>query len=40
MQEADDARRDELIARLTLLGEIDATQTALFQQAAAATYGA
>src|SRR5262245_13646846 len=36
---SDDRRRDELIARLMLLGELDATQTALFQQAAAATYG-
>ena len=39
MARADDARRVELIARLELLGEVDATQTALFQQAAAATYG-
>jgi DNA-binding MarR family transcriptional regulator len=36
---AEDARRRELLARLTLLGEVDATQTAMFQQAAAATYG-
>ena len=36
---SDDARRSELIARLMVLGELDATQTALFQQAAAATYG-
>jgi DNA-binding MarR family transcriptional regulator len=35
---ADDARR-ALIARLQLLGEVDATQTAVFQQAAAARYG-
>jgi DNA-binding MarR family transcriptional regulator len=33
------SRRDELIAHLELLGELNATQTALFQQAAAATYG-
>jgi DNA-binding MarR family transcriptional regulator len=39
MREADNLRRDELIARLASLGEVDATQTALFQQAAAATYG-
>ncbi len=32
-------RRQELIARLQALGEVDATQTALFQQVAAATYG-
>jgi DNA-binding MarR family transcriptional regulator len=32
-------RRGELIARLQVLGEVDATQTALFQQSAAATYG-
>jgi DNA-binding MarR family transcriptional regulator len=38
MPRARDARR-ELIARLQVLGEIDATQTALFQQSAAATYG-
>ena len=31
--------RAELIAKLTLLGEVSATQTALFQQAAAASYG-
>lgn len=31
--------RDELIDRLRLLGEVDATQTALFQQAAAERYG-
>jgi DNA-binding MarR family transcriptional regulator len=31
--------RHELIARLQVLGEVDATQTALFQQTAAATYG-
>ena len=34
-----DERRAQLIARLQLLGEADATQTALFQQAAAARYG-
>lgn len=32
-------RRDELIAALELLGEQSATQTALFQQVAAASYG-
>lgn len=32
-------RRQELIARLQVLSEIDATQTALFQQTAAAVYG-
>jgi DNA-binding MarR family transcriptional regulator len=32
-------RRRELMARLQVLGELDATQTALFQQSAAATYG-
>ena len=31
--------RHELIARLQVLGEVDATQTALFQQTAAAAYG-
>lgn len=31
--------RDELITRLRLLGEVGATQTALFQQTAAARYG-
>ena len=31
--------RDELVRRLALLSEADATGTALFQQAAAATYG-
>ncbi len=39
MNAAEDARRRELVDRLTLLGEVNATQTALFQQAAAATYG-
>ena len=34
-----DERRAELIARLQLLGEAEATQTALFQQAAAGRYG-
>ena len=32
-------RREELIARLQTLGEIASTETALFHQAAAATYG-
>lgn len=32
-------RRDELIAELGLLGEQSSTQTALFQQVAAASYG-
>lgn len=32
-------KRAELIARLQVLGEVDATQSALFQQAAAASYG-
>jgi DNA-binding MarR family transcriptional regulator len=39
MSRGEAARRAELIARLQLLGEMDATQTALFQQTAAATYG-
>lgn len=39
MPRGDDWRRRELIARLQILSEVDATQTALFQQAAAATYG-
>ena len=39
MARVDHQRRAELIARLQLLGEADATQTALFQQAAAAHYG-
>ncbi len=34
-----DHRRRELIERLQVLSEVDATQTALFQQTAAATYG-
>ena len=33
------SERDELIQRLTLLGQIDSTQTALFQQKAAASFG-
>ncbi|CAN5115307.1 MarR family transcriptional regulator [soil metagenome] len=33
------SERDDLIQRLMLLGQIDATQTALFQQRAAASYG-
>lgn len=39
MSRVEGRRRGELIARLQVLGEVDATQTALFQQAAAATYG-
>ncbi len=39
MARVDHQRRAELIAHLQLLGEADATQTALFQQAAAAHYG-
>jgi DNA-binding MarR family transcriptional regulator len=39
MSRVEDSRRGELIAHLQVLGEVDATQTALFQQAAAATYG-
>jgi DNA-binding MarR family transcriptional regulator len=38
MGASDQERRGELIEQLTLLGQIDATQTALFQQQAAATY--
>lgn len=34
-----DARRAELIDRLRLLGQISSTETAMFQQAAAASYG-
>jgi DNA-binding MarR family transcriptional regulator len=33
------SERDDLIQRLMLLGQIDSTQTALFQQKAAASYG-
>ena len=32
-------KRDELIARLQLLGEQESTETAMFHQAAAASYG-
>lgn len=39
MHDADDRERRELIDGLRLLGEIDATQTALFQHAAARSYG-
>lgn len=39
MSRIEDADRSALIARLQLLGEVDATQTAVFQQAAAARYG-
>jgi DNA-binding MarR family transcriptional regulator len=34
-----DARRADLIARLRLLGQVSSTETAMFQQAAAAKYG-
>jgi hypothetical protein len=33
------ARREELIVRLQLLGEQESTETAMFHQAAAASYG-
>ena len=36
---SDSAERSDLIARLGELGEVDSTQTALFQQAAAGSYG-
>lgn len=39
MSRTEDGRRRELIARLQVVGEVDAMQTALFQQAAAAAYG-
>lgn len=39
MSRGEDRRRRELMARLQVLSEVEATQTALFQQHAAATYG-